>query len=350
VATHLLLANPTAKSGKNAARIETVRALLDRAGIAHRFEATLPGGETVALVRDALRGDEGLTTAIAMGGDGTFAEVAKGILASGRVESVALAMLPTGTANDQGKSFGLSSDDTSLERNVGVIRDGVETRLDVGAITALGTPGPNGEDIVVREDHFFDSAGWGISPRTLALRNEDRETIESIPIVREIWRDQLVYAGALLRTFLQGWLEDDRFDVRVVADGVTHEWTGLLDLVIKGTRIYGGIWVIDPASKHDDGLFEIEPFRGKLDWSSKALVALDRTGRVEETLALAGVEHSQGIRAKEIELTLLPHEVPLAAQIDGEEFPFSPRVRVSVFQNAIRLIVPREHADSSSPA
>lgn len=349
--THLLLANPTAKSGKNAARIDAVRALLDRAGIAHRFEATRPAGETVALVRDALRGDAALGTAIAMGGDGTFAEVAKGILASGRAESVALAMMPTGTANDQGKSFGLASDDASLERNVGVIRDGLETRLDVGAITALGPAPPDGgTDVVVRQDHFFDSAGWGISPRTLALRNEDRETIEAIPVVRDIWRDQLVYAGALLRTFLQGWLEDDRFDVRVTADGVTHEWTGLLDLVIKGTRIYGGIWVIDPASKHDDGYFEVEPFRGKLDWSSKALVALDRTGRVEETLALAGVEHSQGLRAKEIELTLIPHEVPLAAQIDGEEFPFSPRVRVRVFQNAIRLVVPREYADSSSPA
>ena len=38
-----------------------------------------------------------------------FAEVAKGILASGR--PVRLGMLPTGTANDQGKSFGLESGD-----------------------------------------------------------------------------------------------------------------------------------------------------------------------------------------------------------------------------------------------
>jgi diacylglycerol kinase family enzyme len=340
--THLLLANPTAKSGKNAARIDTVRALLDRSGIAHRFEPTRPAGATVAVARDALRDDARLTTAIAMGGDGTFAEVAKGILASGRLDAVALAMLPTGTANDQGKSFGLASDDGSLERNVGVIRDGLETRLDAGALTAMSADG-----IVVREDHFFDSAGWGISPRTLALRNEDRERIESIPVVRELWRDQLVYAGALLRTFLHGWIEDDRFDVQVVADGVTHEWTGLLDLVVKGTRIYGGIWVVDPASRHDDGLFEVEPFRGARDWSSKALLALDGTGRTEETLAAVGVTHSQGIRASEIELILRPHEVPLAAQIDGEEHPFAPRVRIRVLRRAIRLVVPREHADSS---
>lgn len=336
--THLLLANPTAKSGKNAARIDSARALLARAGIDCRFEPTLPHGETVAVVRDALRAEGDLTTAIAMGGDGTFAEVAKGILASGR--DVALAMLPTGTANDQGKSFGLGSDDASLERNVGVIRDGLETRLDAGEITAMSSDG-----IVVREDHFFDSAGWGISPRTLAMRNEDRERIESLPLVREIWRDQLVYAGALMRTFLQGIVEDDRFDVTVTADGVTREWTGLLDLVIKGTRIYGGVWVIDPRARHDDGKFEVEPFRGKLDWSSKALLALDGTGRTEEALASFGVTHSEGLVARDIELSIQPREIPLAAQIDGEEFPLTPRVRVRVRRQALRLVVPREYSD-----
>jgi diacylglycerol kinase family enzyme len=343
VPTHLLLANPTAKSGKNAARIETVRGLFARAGIECRFEPTLPRGETVAVVRDALRSELSLTTAVYMGGDGTFAEVAKGILASGR--DVALGMLPTGTANDQGKSFGLGSDDGSLERNVGVIRDGLETRLDAGEITAM-----SGDGIVVREDTFFDSAGWGISPRTLAMRNEDRERIENIPVVRELWRDQLVYAGALMRTFLQGIVEDDRFDATVTADGVTREWTGLLDLVIKGTRIYGGIWVIDPRSRHDDGRFEVEPFRGKLDWSSKALLGLDGTGKTEEALAALGVSHSEGLVARDIDLTLRPREIPLAAQIDGEEFPLTPRVRVRVRRQALRLIVPREHADSFARA
>src|SRR5687768_2094166 len=95
--------------------------------------------------------------------------------------------------------------------------------------------------VVIREEHFFDSAGWGISPRTLALRNEDREAIEAIPLVREIWRDQLVYAGALLRTFLHGWIEDDTFDVKMTAKSVSLKQTKLTDPVIKGTRIYNSI-------------------------------------------------------------------------------------------------------------
>src|SRR5262249_43584734 len=159
-------------------------------------------------------------------------EVAKGILASGRAREVRMGMLPTGTANDQGKSFGLDSDETALEHNVGVIvealREGHEARLDAGHIRAFDLEGRT-----ARDDHCFDSAGWGISPRVLQLRNEDRKAIESIPLVREVWRDQLVYAGALLRTFLESYVEDDKFDVEIVADGRKRRWEGLTDLIVK---------------------------------------------------------------------------------------------------------------------
>src|SRR3954467_9010485 len=107
---HLLVGNPTAQSGKNAERIERARSLLDKAGVTHDFLATAPHGQTVGLVAQALAGGK-YGAAIYMGGDGTFAEVAKGILDSGRAEEVALAMLPTGTANDQGKSFGLQAEE-----------------------------------------------------------------------------------------------------------------------------------------------------------------------------------------------------------------------------------------------
>src|SRR5262245_61312885 len=114
---YLLVANPTAQSGKNAARIERARQLLDELRLSHQFLSTQPAGGTVTAVRDALD-ESSYHTAIYMGGDGTFAEVAKGILASQRAAEVRLGMLPTGTANDQGKSFGLAADEEALARNV----------------------------------------------------------------------------------------------------------------------------------------------------------------------------------------------------------------------------------------
>lgn len=339
----LLVGNPSAQSGKNAERIARARALLDAAGLAHGFLATLPGGKTVFAVRDALLADATLETVIAMGGDGTFAEVGKGLLASGR--DVRLAMLPTGTANDQGKSFGLEATPEALARNVEVIREGLETRLDVGTIVALDASGA-----VLREDRFFDSAGWGISPRVLAQRNEDRREIEGIPGLRDLLRDHAVYAGAALKTFLSSYVQDQKFDAIVRADGKTLRWDGLTDLVVKATRIYGGMWVFDPTSRHDDGLFEIVPFLGKRDWSSKAIVTLDPTGALAEGLSEIGVRHSEHVRGAQIELELIQHEggEPIFGQIDGEEFPAGSRVRISVQRQALRLVVPRAYASSST--
>jgi diacylglycerol kinase family enzyme len=341
----LLVGNPTAQSGKNAERIGQARALLDRVGLAHDFLPTAPAGKTVAAVRDALA-TGAYETVIAMGGDGTFAEVAKGILAlpPERRLDVRLAMLPTGTANDQGKSFGLSSLPAALANNVQVIAAGNETRLDAGRIKAEDESGK-----LLREDWFFDSAGWGISPHVLAIRNEDRAQISKIPIVREILRDHVVYAGALFRTFLSSYVEDQKFDAELVVDGQKVRWPNLTDLVIKGTRIYGGLWVFDPTSKHDDGLFEVHPFLGKRDWTSKALVHLDPSGMLNESLENLGIEHSTSLRGAHIELELLPHPgMQIFAQIDGEEFPGSARIQVDVHPRALRLVIPCSISGSSS--
>ncbi len=336
----LLVANPTARSGKNAARIDEARALLDQHGVTHEFLATAPAGATVSLVRKALD-DGAFHTAIYMGGDGTFAEVAKGIITSCRSNEVRLAMLPTGTANDQGKSFDLSADEDALAHNVAIIAAGGQARLDVGRLRAMDEHGAT-----VKEDLFFDSAGWGISPRVLQLRNEDRQTIAGIPVVREVYRDQLVYAGALLRTFLESYLEDDKFDVRGEADGQPFEWKNLSDLIVKGTRIYGGMWIFDRASRPDDGLFEVLPFAGKRDWISKALLHLKGNPLTEEGLSQIGVSHSKGTRAGHISLELHPHSdgLPLVGQIDGEEFVATPRVDIEVLPRALRIIVPAAHA------
>ena len=292
----LLVGNPTAQSGKNAERIERARNLLSEAGLDHDFVATEPHGGTVEVVRRLLA-TGAYHTAVYMGGDGTFAEVAKGILAANAGETVRLGMLPTGTANDQGKSFGLSSEDGELVRNVGVLHAGHETRLDAGKLTALDDDGK-----IVRQDLFFDSAGWGISPRVLKVRNEDRKAVEKIPLLRDLWRDQLVYAGALFRTFLASYVDDDKFDATVECDGETRLYAGLTDLVVKGTRIYGGAWVFAPEAQHDDGKFEVVPFAGKRDWISKALVHLDETGSTAEALETLGVSHSEGMAGARIDI------------------------------------------------
>jgi diacylglycerol kinase family enzyme len=334
MATHLLVGNPTAQSGKNAERIEQAVRGLGAAGVTSDVLATLPAGATIPAVAERLRGSS-YRCVIAMGGDGTFREVASGLLESGRSEDVAMAMLPTGTANDQGRSFGLDAGEGALERNLEVLVAGRETRLDAGKMV---TPG--------RSAWFFDSAGWGISARVLRARNEDRALIdEHAPLLKALYRDHLVYAGALMRVFLESYVVDDTFHAEIEAEGADGQrfvLDGLTDLIVKGTRVYGGAWVFDRTSRHDDGLFEIVPFRGKLDWMSKAIVDLDGNPVTEELLNAVGVEHSHPFRFARatVHLTWPAAGAAPAAQIDGEELPVCDQATIEVVPRAIRLVVP----------
>ncbi len=334
MATHLLVGNPTAQSGKNKERIDSALELMKAAGIPADLLPTLPEGKTVAAVREAL--DSGThRVVIAMGGDGTFREVAAGLYTSKRREEIAMGMLPTGTANDQGKSFGLEALPESLERNIDVIRAAYETRLDVGIYRSGGAS--------AEPDYFFDSCGWGLSARVLAQRNKDRAVVDQLGPLKEIYRDHAVYAGAFVKTFLESYVIDDKLRVVATLDGVRVELDGLTDLIVKNTRVYGGAWVFDESSRHDDGIFELIPFVGKRDWASKAIIDLAAVPLDEKMLEEIGLEHSKTLRASSMELEIFDPEggAPLAAQVDGEEWPANPRVRIDVAARALRLLVPK---------
>lgn len=329
--SHLLVGNPTAQSGKNEKRIEHALELMSAAGIPADFLATLPEGRTIGAVRAALE-EKPYNVVVSMGGDGTFREVAAGLYTSARREQVALGMLPTGTANDQGRSFGLHSVRSALERNVDVIRAGHETQLDVGVYRIDGR----------EADYFFDSCGWGLCARILAQRNHDRAVVEQLGPLKEIYRDHLVYAGAFLKKFLESYVINDKFRVVATLDGQEVVLDGLTDLIVKNTRVYAGAWVLDETARHDDGVFELVPFVGKRDWTSKAIRDLEVVPLNEEILEGVGLEHSKTLRASSMDLQFFVPEggAPLAAQLDGEEWPSSARVQIDVAPRAIRLIVP----------
>jgi diacylglycerol kinase family enzyme len=328
---HLLVGNPTAQSGKNAERIDAARMLLDRHGLPHDFLSTRAAGKTVGDVARALSGGA-YSCVIAMGGDGTFAEVARGLLASSR--RIPMAILPTGTANDQGRSFGMSAAPKCLEQNVATIAAGQTTPLDAGRATAfdiLDTP--------LETEWFFDSLGWGISPKVLRMRNEDRRLVAGVPILRELYRDQLVYAGAILKALLASSVEVHQFEVEVTTPNGTVFLDGLTDLVLKNTRFYAGAWVLDPTASPEDGEMELVPFRGRDEWIARSIVSLDGVPAHELDEALPKL--SPILRASSFRLKVLdrPGSV-VEAQIDGEEWVAAASWRIDVVRHAIDLVVP----------
>ncbi len=328
---YLLVANPTAQSGKNQERIDAAVAIFQSQGQAVEVFATLPEGKTIGALHARLSPDPGAFAAVvSMGGDGTFREVGAALLELPERARPPLGMLPTGTANDQGKSFGLDATPEALAANVGVVLAGRETRLDAGLVISEG-----------RRDAFFDSVGWGLTARVLYVRNKDREVADGFGPLGELYRDHLVYAGAFVKTFLDSYLETDKFDAVVMVDGREQRIEGLTDLVLKATRVFAGAWVLDRGGAHDDGLFELVPFVGKRDWLSKAIVAIEGNPIREEDLNELGVEHSKNMQGASFHIALEPQgSIPVHAQMDGEEYPGATQFQIDVLPRALRLIVP----------
>jgi diacylglycerol kinase family enzyme len=272
-------------------------------------------------------------------GDGTFHEVAKGICRSGLAGEVVLGMLPSGTANDQGKSFGIAATDKALAENVATIAAGHTTRLDVGEVTAYSAAGT-----VLTRDLFFDSIGWGLSAAILAFRNRELAIVKKMPIWRDMYRDQAVYVRAAVRELALSWLTRDRFTADLEIDGELVTLDRLSDLVISNTVLYAGEWIIDPEARHDDGLFEIGPFRGTRDWASKVIVQHKKVPLTEGMLNRIGVSHSPTYRAGTIKMQLLrpTTEKRLPAQVDGDEFVPADHVEIRVLPRLLQLIVPRD--------
>ena len=338
----VLVGNPTAQSGKAADWIRHARALLDEANVSHRFVATEPDGATVERVREAIDKD-GARVIIYMGGDGTFAEVAKGILGSGHSRDIAMGMLPTGTANDQGKSFGLDPGAAALERNVAVVAAGQTIGCDVGVLTVeRGTK-------EIQRDLFFDSFSIGIGAASLSTRNRDRERISRIPGLGAIYRNQLVYIGAVVQRFAESYVVDIKFDLDAVIDGTVHNFPGLLDVIVKNTKIFGGEWIFDPQAESDDGRFELVPIAGRRDLTAKLIGSLRHSPIGPAELEQLGIENAPTVAGRRMELRVRTASGTLpAAQIDGEELPAGDRYLVEVAPRALRLIVPREHIDPSN--
>ncbi|MDI3281863.1 diacylglycerol kinase family protein [Polyangium sp. 15x6] len=334
--THLLVANPMAQSGRNAARIEVALRLLRAAGLHARLLPTEPGGRTVQAVRDALA-EAPYRCVIAMGGDGTFREVAEGLLESPRREAVALGMLPAGTANNHGRSFGLRAGEGALARNVRVLAAARETRLDAGKLHAMdGTGG------TIARATFFDSVGFGIGAAVIAARNVDRDRVRRFGRAFALYRDELVYAGALVRTLVSAPSTDVDFVADIVADG-SHDEARLTELLIRGTRVYAGGWVVDPTSRHDDGLFEVFPFPTRRDWLRRATLGLS-VGPLARAGLVAPAAPPGTRRASRIDVQFRVAEggAPPPCQLDGEEFPRAERASIEVLARALRLIVPDE--------
>jgi len=102
----VLIANPAAGRGRGARRLPAVRKALADVGISDVRLTRGPGDERDIAARAT---SEGIDTIVALGGDGTWGNVTRGILDAGR--DARLVPMAAGTGNDFPHSLGLPAHD-----------------------------------------------------------------------------------------------------------------------------------------------------------------------------------------------------------------------------------------------
>jgi diacylglycerol kinase family enzyme len=334
----VLVANPAAKTGRAGKAVARALELCEQARLDPEFFPTEPEGATVHSLADRLeRGD--VARVIYLGGDGTFADSAKAIILARERSGidVPLGMLPMGTANDQGRSFGIAAGEKQLPRNIEIIAAGVERWLDAGRVEALDEHGE-----ILAEDLWFDSCGLGLSASILAQRNRDRELIGKVPLLNRVYRDKLVYAGAafmrLFGSIVQGW----RFTCEARIDGTVREFHECTDIIVKNTLLYGGDWLFAPEAKADDGRFELIVITSPVDWVSAAISGHKANPVTDDDRAVVGLTGRDVASGTHLELRVFrpPDVEPIPAQIDGEEFPSTDHYRIDALFHHLRILVP----------
>ncbi len=216
-----VIVNPVAGRGRGARALEGVRAAFGAVGITD-IRVTQAKEDERAVATRAI--DEGATTLVAVGGDGTWSNVANAVLAAGAGDAVRLALVAAGTGNDFAKTAGVPASDVAATARLVV--EGADTRVDAGRV----------------EDHYFlNISGFGFDIAVL-------EDISSIPWLR----GDALYLYSALRQ-LVGYRG---VEIGITSPARRRGSARHLMLVVANARNFGGAFRIAPDASLTDGALD----------------------------------------------------------------------------------------------
>jgi diacylglycerol kinase (ATP) len=288
--------NPRSGKGRGSRLVEPVLRALARPGVPVEHALTTRAGEEGALAAQAI--EKGFRKIVAVGGDGTWSNVAGGILRSG--QPAALGLVPGGTGCDLAKSLGIPPKDVAAQ--AAIVHDGAPRAIDVGR---------------VEDKHFLNVAGFGYD----------------IAVLENSWRVRWL-SGDLLYLYcaIKQLGSFPGFPVEIEADGVPQGRRELLLLVLANGRIFGGGFKIAPGADLADGRLDASVF-GNAGFFGRLSMLVGLLRGTHGTVA--GVQTYSGRRFR------LRFDAPPAYETDGEwNRAAGPEVELELLPGALRVMVP----------
>jgi diacylglycerol kinase (ATP) len=289
-----VIVNPASGRGRGARALPLVRAAFAAAGVTDvRLSAARE--DERALARRAI--DEGYTTLVAVGGDGTWSNVADAILHA-RADC-RLALVAAGTGNDFAKTVGAPAGDAQLTARLAV--EGPDRRVDVGR---------------VEDRHFLNIAGFGFDIAVL-------EDITRIPLLRG---DALYLCSALRQLAGYGGIEIDVSSAAGRRGRIRH-----LMLIVANAKHFGGAFHIAPGASLTDGRLDAIAMHDASLFGRLGLFAS----------AIRGTHVSRpGVHVEQAPSFTLRFPAPPAYETDGEyRRAGGAELEVSCVPHALRVVV-----------
>jgi len=230
--------NPASGRGKGANRMNRLLELLGKHLPGFEHAITKEPGEEGRLADGALA-DGRFDLIVAVGGDGTWSNVADRVVASGS-EQVTFGLLAAGTGNDFGRNFGLST--RSPELAVRALAEGEVRTVDVGRVVTGGAPlGAQRRVLGPTEGrHFLNLVGFGFD----------------VAVIEDAAGARFLRGAALYKvTALKNLFSFPGVDLELVSDQPTVEGSQLM-LTISNGPFFGGAFPIAPAAELNDGLLD----------------------------------------------------------------------------------------------
>ena len=293
-----VIVNPASGRGSGARALPNIRSAFAGVGVTE-VRLTSAKGTEGAETKRAL--DDGFDTIVACGGDGTWSNVANGIIAAGAGGQARLALLATGTGNDFAKTVGAPARDFAATARLAV--DGKDMAVDVGRI---------------ENKYFLNVSGFGF----------DIAVLEDIERISWLKGDMLYLYSALRQLFSYGGVDVGIATSRKRRDARRH-----LMLIVANARNFGGSFKIAPGASVSDG---------KLD-----AISIHDAPPLARIRLFAAATKGTHVMAREVIVEQAPRftlefAAPPAFETDGEyNRAAGAVVQIDCMPQALRVVVPR---------
>ena len=289
--------NPEAAQ-KKWLRRKTLKKVLAQELPGQKFDVLLGKESMIALVRKI---SPAFSTIIALGGDGTIADVLQGIREAGREKEVLLGIVPLGSGNAFRKSLDIPK---NIRRAVRVIQHG-EPR-----------------QVSLMEIEGFVSGFSSIGATAEASNEKHRRKVKGF------WGHALAGLGLLSQPLWEVEAElEDGLDEKGMSFERKRLKLRILDCVVAKSNYFGYSFRIAPRASLEDEYLDVTFFEMSA-WKYALLLPLTYFGLSQRRL--------KNFKAKR--LVLRGKDLPV--QYHGEYLGTRDRVEVKVIPQAIRVIAP----------